>query len=79
MPYNNMSEAHKKHKGSSNKKLPDFGLMCDDLLAASMSSNDHPFVGLLEAIRTNKKPILQTVPSQNEVYKSNPEKKKKPI
>ena len=41
-------------------------------MAASHSSDDHPYVPLLDAIKTQKKPILQVIQPQNEVYKSNP-------
>ena len=70
--YNYMAEAHKKQKGDKSRKGPDFSSLYDNLVAASMASEDHPFVPLLEAIRTSKKPILQVVSAQNDVYKSNP-------
>jgi hypothetical protein len=67
-----MAEAHKKHKADKKEPAPDFSKVYEDLVAASMNSEDHIFVPLLESIRTSKKPILQVVPSQNDVYKSNP-------
>ena len=43
-----------------------------DLIASSQGCDDHPYVPLLKAIRTNKKPILQVVHAQGDVFKTNP-------
>ena len=53
--------------------------MHESLMKASRQEDEHPFKPLLERFRDDKHPILQTVNSQHEVYKSNPEKKKKPL
>ena len=75
-----MSEPHKKvKKDTSSLPEPNFEKIYKDLLATSESIEDHPYVPLLEGMRARKKPILQVVSSQTDVYKSNPEKKKKPI
>jgi len=34
---------------------------------------------MLQALKSKKRPILQVIAPQTEVYKTNPEKKKKPI
>ena len=76
-----MSQAHKKHKKdtSAAKKGLDFNKMHQAILKASKTNDEHPFKPLLEKFKDDKHPILQTVNSQNEVYKTNPEKKKKPL
>jgi hypothetical protein len=74
-----MSEPHKKHKADKNSKGPDFEKIYAGLLQATHSIDDHPYVPLLEAVRSSKKPILQAIQPTVDVYKSNPEKKKKPI
>lgn len=76
-----MSEPHKKQKTEKNNSRaePDFEKIYQDLLATSHKTEDHPYVPLLQAIRTSKKPILQVIQPQNDVYKTNPEKRKKPI
>ena len=44
-----------------------------------MHIDNHPYAPLLDNLKTKKKPILQVLQPQTEVYKTNPEKKKKPI
>lgn len=49
------------------------------MLQASKSTEDHQLAPLLRAYRSKKQPILQVIAAQSDVYKTNPEKKKKPI
>jgi hypothetical protein len=49
------------------------------MLHASKSTEDHQLAPLLRAYRCKKQPILQVIAAQSDVYKTNPEKKKKPI
>ena len=76
-----MSQAHKKQKRDSSGSKPkvDFAKVHQALLRASTGSQEHPFKPLLDKFKDDKHPILQTVNSQHEVYKTNPEKKKKPL
>ncbi len=69
-----MSEPHKKIKGEKggSKSGLDFEKIYQDLIASSQGCDDHPYVPLLKAIRTNKKPILQVVHAQGDVFKTNP-------
>jgi hypothetical protein len=53
--------------------------MLENIQQAVHQSEDHAYVELLRGLRTSKHPILQVIQPQNEIYKSNPEKKKKPI
>lgn len=46
---------------------------------ASHTSEDHPYTPMLHALKAKKRPILQVIAPQTDVYKTNPEKKKKPI
>jgi hypothetical protein len=53
--------------------------MLQQILQSNRVSEDHPFIPLLRTLRSRKHPILQVINPQNDVFKSNPEKKKKPI
>jgi len=59
--------------------LPDFDQLYQQILNASHLSESHPYTPLLRSLKEKKLPILQVIAPQTDVYKSNPEKKKKPI
>ena len=48
-------------------------------MKSSLNIDNHPYTPVLKALREKKRPILQVAAPQTDVYKSNPEKKKKPI
>lgn len=58
---------------------PDFEKIYAKILAVSRHSDDHPYVQLLKNLKLKKHPILQVIQPQNDIYKTNPEKKKKPV
>ena len=53
--------------------------MYDKIMKANNDIEGHPYKDLMLSLQSQKHPILQVLNSQSEVYKPNPEKKKKPI
>ncbi len=68
-----------KLKDKTAEEQPDFSKIYEDIRRTSQESEDHPYVCLLQGLRAEKKPILQVIQPQGDVFKSNPEKKKKPV
>jgi hypothetical protein len=57
----------------------DFNKLYETIIEASKGIDDHIFGPLLKAHQSKKMPILHAIQPQNDVYKVNPERKKKPI
>lgn len=78
-----MSQPQKRQKRDisplSKNNHPNFDKMYQKMIETSLHSDEHPFAKILSKFKQDKHPILQVIQPQNEVYKTNPEKKKKPI
>jgi hypothetical protein len=61
------------------EKKINFSKMYDRIMKANNDIEGHPYKDLMLSLQSKKHPILQVLSLQSEVYKPNPEKKKKPI
>ena len=71
----------KKRKVEEQKKIPAKSMeeVYEKLIEAGNICKDHNLNPILKAHKSIKHPILHVLPSQTDIFKINPEKKKKPI